>query len=196
MTKYILIGGYLYKAKDGCKSFFEELLKDCDKSRPVKILNCLFARPKDSWDNKFKENKEFFSKHINNFEFILAELEKFVEQVKTSDIIFLQGGYTDSLLKMLLAKKEWIQYLDGKTVVGTSAGGDVVAKYYSIFKTDSVGSGLGLVPIKFISHWQSDYSDEEISNVDWEAEFKKIKDFGEDLPIYTLAEGEFAVFNI
>lgn len=164
-------------------------------NEPVKILNCLFARDKDSWEGKLKENKDFFSKHINNFELILADPDRFVEQVKSADVIFLQGGYTQSLINKLLENRDWIKYLDGKTVAGSSAGGDAIAKYYSVLKTSRVGDGLGLLPIKFIPHWKSDYSDDEVRDIDWNAELIKIKEYKEDLPIYTLAEGEFKVFN-
>jgi len=195
MTKYILAGGYIHKAPDGGRAFFEELVRGFGDKGPVKILNCLFARDEDSWASKLEENREVFSKYIDNFELILANPEKFVEQVKAADIIFLQGGYTKPLVDKLRENGDWIKYLDGKTVAGSSAGGDAIAKYYSVLKTSRVGDGLGLLPIKFIPHWKSDYSDDEVRDIDWEAELIKMKGYREDLPIYTLAEGEFKVFN-
>lgn len=107
----------------------------------------------------------------------------------------MQGGYTEPLIKKLSENVGWIKYLDGKTIVGSSAGGDAIAKYYSVLKTGRVGDGLGLLPIKFIPHWKSDYSDDEVSDINWDAELKKIKEYKEDLPIYKLREGEFKVFN-
>ena len=193
MTKYILVGGYLHKAKDGGRAFCEELVKDFNLDRPIRILNCLFARPENFWDDKIKENEKFFSKYINSFELILADPLRFTEQVKYSDVVYIQGGYTDPLMKKLLENSEWIKYIDGKTIAGASAGGDAIAKYYSVFKTKRVGNGLGLLPIKFIPHWKSDYSDEEVFDIDWDSEFNKLKEYKEDLQIYTLAEGEFKV---
>jgi len=195
MTKYILVGGYIHKAADGGKAFFEELVKDFKKDEPVRILNCLFARSRESWESKIEENKEYFSKYIDNFALILADPEKFIEQVKSADVIFLQGGYTEPLIRKLSENADWIKYLDGKTIAGSSAGGDAIAKYYSVLKTGRVGDGLGLLPIKFIPHWKSDYSDDEVSDINWDAELKKIKEYKEDLPVYTLKEGEFRVFN-
>ncbi len=193
MTKYILIGGYLHKAKDGGKSFCEELVKDFNQDRPIKILNCLFARSEDVWQDKIKENNDFFSKYINSFELILADPANFVEQAKNCDVVYIQGGYTEPLMRKLLENTEWIKYIDGKTIAGTSAGGDAIAKYYSVLKTSRVGDGLGLLPIKFIPHWKSDYSDEEVKDINWDEELNKLKEYKEDLPIYTLAEGEFKV---
>lgn len=195
MTKYILIGGYVHKAEDGGKAFCEELVKDFNLDRPIRILNCLFARAENFWSDKIKENEKFFSKYIKSFELILADPLKFAEQVKNSDVVYIQGGYTDPLMKKLLENNEWIKYIDGKTIAGTSAGGDAIAKYYCVLKTKRVGDGLGLLPIKFIPHWKSDYSDEEVSDIDWNSELNKLKEYKEDLPIYTLAEGEFKVIT-
>jgi hypothetical protein len=108
--------------------------------------------------------------------------------------IFFTGG-TPSRSWIVAGKWRLIKYLDGKTVAGTSAGGDAIAKYYSVLKTSRVGDGLGLLPIKFIPHWKSNYSDDEVRDIDWEAELNKLREYKEDLPIYTLAEGEFKVFN-
>ncbi|PKM91120.1 hypothetical protein CVU82_03635 [Candidatus Falkowbacteria bacterium HGW-Falkowbacteria-1] len=193
MKKYILVGGYLHKAKDGGKAFFEELIKGFDQNRPIKILNCMFARNRDGWENKLQENRDLFSKYINNFELILADPKKFVEQVKASDVVFLQGGYTEPLMKTLSESGDWIKGLEGKTIAGTSAGAEVISKYYYICSTSRTGVGFGLLPIKFIPHWHSDL--DEYLNFDWDKGLQELKDYQEDLPVYTLAEGDFVVFN-
>lgn len=194
MTKYILAGGYVHKAPDGGKSFCEELIKGIDK-KPVKILNCMFARKKEDWQEGIDKDSEFFSRFIKDFEMELAAPSKFAEQVKNSDVIYLKGGYTSALIELLSKDKRWIQELDGKVIAGTSAGGDAIAKYYTVLKTHRIGDGLGLLPIKFIPHWNSNYSDEEVKDIDWSLELKKLKEYKEELPIYILGEGEFIVIN-
>jgi len=67
MTKYILAGGYIHKADDGGRSFCEELVKNFDFNKKVIILDCMFARPKDMWDKKLEEDREFLSKYIIQF---------------------------------------------------------------------------------------------------------------------------------
>jgi peptidase E len=194
MTKYILVGGYVHKAPDEGKDFCEELIKGIDK-KPVKILDCMFARKKKDWQESIGKDQMFFSKFIKDFELELADPNKFTEQVKKSDVIYLRGGYTSPLMELLSKDKSWIKELQGKVLVGTSAGADAIAKYYTVLKTHRIGDGLGLLPIKFIPHWNSDYSDEEVKDIDWSEELKKLKDYKEDLLIYTLKEGEFKVFN-
>ena len=194
-TKYILVGGYIHKAKDQGKSFCEELIKGFDET-PIKILDCMFARKKESWNESFEKDRIFFERFINNFELELADPERFTEQVKNSNIIYLRGGYTTPLIELLSKDKSWIKELDGKVLAGTSAGGDAIAKYYCVLKNNRIGDGLGLLPIKFIPHWKSDYSDDEVRDIDWDSELEKLKKYEDELPIYTLSEGEFKVFII
>jgi len=194
MIKYILAGGYVHKTPDEGKDFCEELIKGIDK-KPVKILDCMFARKKEDWQENMDRDNIFFSKFIKDFELELADPDKFTKQVKNSDVIYLRGGYTSPLMELLSKDKNWIKELEGKVIAGTSAGGDAISKYYCVLKTHRVGDGLGLLPIKFIPHWNSDYSDEEVKDIDWSLELKKLKEYKEELPIYTLGEGEFMVIN-
>ena len=192
MTKYILIGGYIHKAQDGGRAFCKELIKGNNK-KTITILDCMFARPKESWEQKIKEDNIFFSKFIKNFKLEIALPEKFSEQIKSADVIFLRGGRTRPLLDVFNKDKDLIKKLDGKVIAGTSAGGDVISKYYGVGKTGRVnGVGLGLLAVKFIPHWKSNSG--EYLNVNWEMIFQGLKNYKEDLPIYALKEGEFKVF--
>jgi peptidase E len=194
MIKYILVGGYIHKAKDEGRAFCEELIKGINK-KPVKILDCMFARSQDSWEKKIKEDYVLFSKFIKNFDLELADPLKFTEQVKNSDVIFLRGGYTQVLFKLLNKDTSWIKELDGKVLAGTSAGAEVIAKYYHVLSTNRIGDGLGLLSIKVVPHWNSDYSDETVKNINWDKTLKELKEYKEDLPIYALKEGEFIIIN-
>ncbi len=194
MTKYILVGGYIHRATDGGKAFCEELIKGVE-SKPVKILDCMFARSRDSWEEKIQEDTIFFSKFIKDFELELAQPEIFVEQVKRSDVIFLRGGETRPLIDALSKDPSWIQELNGKVLAGSSAGGDVIAKYYAVGKTGRTsGEGLGLLNVKFIPHWESDTFKEY--GISWDELLKGLKEHKENLPVYTVKEGEFKTFEI
>ena len=77
MAKFILIGGYIHRARDGGKAFCDELIRDINRGQ-IKILDCLFARPAQEWNSKFQDDKDFFQKHLQNFEIELATPEKFL----------------------------------------------------------------------------------------------------------------------
>lgn len=190
MIKYVLVGGYIHKAQDEGKAFCEELVKGISK-KPVRILDCLFARTPDSWEQRFKDDQEFFSKHIKDFELELALPENFLEQLKDSDVLFFQGGVPYLLMSLLKKAGDWKKELEGKVIVGSSGGADAICKYYGVGKTSNVGEGLDLLSVKFIPHWKSDYV--EGLGIDWDALLEKLKAYKENLPVYTVAEGEFKV---
>ena len=193
MVKYILVGGKIYKAPDGGKAFCEELIKDINH-RPVKILDCLFAREKDAWENKFSDDQAFFAKNIQDFEIELALPDRFIEQVKNSDVIFFQGGMPKLLMSQLDPSRDWAKELDGKILVGSSGGADTIVKYYGVGKTSAIGEGLGLLPIKFIPHWKSEYYGQDIV-VDWDGLLEKLKTHEEQLETIVLQDGEFKVYE-
>lgn len=193
MTKFILIGGHIYKASDGGKAFCDEVVKGIEH-RPVKILDCLFARDPGDWEKRFEEDKEFFAQHIDHFLFELAIPEHFLDQVRDADVIFFQGGYPANLLALLRVSGDWTMELDGKVVIGSSGGADALCKYYGVGKTGRIGEGLGLLPIKFIPHWKSDSYSAGI-DIDWDALHAKLKSHNEELEIVVATDGEFVVIE-
>ena len=193
MTKFILVGGYVHKAKDKGASLCKEMVNGFTDTKPVKILDCMFARPKESWKQKFNEDQTFLSTFINNFELGLADTETFIKQVKSSDVIFLRGGDTHVLWDILNKNAGWIGALKNKCVVGTSAGAEVLSKYAYNLDTLKIDEYSGLLPLKFIPHWKSDYNS---PNINWDNAKKELDEYKEKLEILTLKEGEFKVFNI
>ncbi len=190
--KYILVGGYPWKAPDEGKSFWLEMAKGFKE--PIKVLECLFARPKESWQKAFEEDENNVAKHLKDKEVILemANEENFSEQVKGSDAIYIRGGNEEKYtLEILKKNKDWIKNLSGKVLAGTSAGADLMSKYYYNLDTLQICEGLGILPIKVIVHWQSDYN---APNIDWDKAYQELKNYKEDLPIVTLREGEYKVF--
>ncbi len=187
--KYILVGGYIQKAEDGGKAFCEELVKSVDK-KPIKILGCMFARPREVWKETLEKDKKFFNKYIKNFELELAQIENFTEQVKNSDVIFIRGGHTDPLINILNKNQNWIKELEGKTLAGTSAGANVIAKYFYGLNSHVVKEGFGLTSVKVIVHWKS-----EEYILDWDKSLEDLRNYKEKLPVYALKEGEFMVIK-
>ena len=137
MITYILIGGHIDRAQDGGQAFCKELITSVSE-RPIKILDCLFGRSEDSWKERFEYDENFFLKNLNTFELELAVPEKFIEQVKNSDVIFFQGGDPSRIIACLSTMAHWINECDGKVIVGSSAGADILVQYYGVGKTFSI----------------------------------------------------------
>src|SRR3989344_2911688 len=129
MTKFILVGGYPRKAPDGGKAFSEELVKGFNE--PVKILQCLFARPRDNWETAYAEDVEFFQKHLpdRKLDFQLSQPDTFIEQIKWADTIYIRGGEMEPLYNRLSQSPGWEKNLEGRTIAGSSAGAMALAKY-------------------------------------------------------------------
>jgi len=96
------------------------------------------------------------------------------------------------MTESLVERPEWKKDLAGKTIAGSSAGADALSTYYYGLDTREVRSGTGLLPIKMIPHFKSDYHGWEF---DWDKAEAELKAYKEDLPIMALREGEFKVFN-
>jgi len=192
LNRFILIGGCQEK------SDLTELSKAIfmDNKQTVNFLVCLFARNPNLWNWKdlFNENKTFFAalSAEQKIDFVLANENDFVVQTENADIIYFSGG--DSIpLYSTLARigKEWILNIKDKTVIGTSAGTDLLSRHNYDFQQYAIADGLGLVPIKTIVH----YGEREgyYINTDWDSVSSLLKNHGEDLPLYLLREGEFVV---
>jgi peptidase E len=190
MTKFILLGGYLSRAQDGGKSFADELVKGFGDS--PKILLCFFARPQETWRHIFEKELAAFRAYMpnKNPEIKLAHTDTYTEQVRWADVIYMRGGITDNLIEVLKRDLSWTKELDGKTLAGSSAGADAIATHHFNLDTKTVGSGLGLLPVKVIPHWKSDYHGPDF---DWDAAYEQLKSHGPNLPILTLAEGQFEI---
>mgnify|MGYP001570432368 CR=1 FL=1 len=192
MTKIILVGGCDYKAPDGGKAFCEALTDGFEE--PVKILDCLFARPKEKWDEVYQKDKKFFAMQLpgKTIELELAQPEKFIQQMRWSNAIYIRGGSNDLLLDILHTCGDWLAELDGKTLAGSSAGACIIVKYYYELDSLKLGEGLGLLPMKIIVHWKSDYN---APNINWISARAKLKKYKEDLPLLALGEGKFVTIE-
>lgn len=189
-TKYILVGGYPRKAIDGGKAFAEALVAGFDQ--PIKILDCLFARPAENWGEAFAEDKSFFTLHLldKKLEFRLADPDKFMEQIRWAHAVYIRGGETDTLIGLLNKNTGWQKELDSKTLAGSSAGADAIAKYYYDLDKLQLNEGIGLLLVKVLVHYRSDYN---APRVDWDKTYSDLKSYKENLPILTLAEGQFEI---
>lgn len=99
-----------------------------------------------------------------------------------------------SLIVFVLSSIEgWKESLEHKTVAASSAGADALATYYYAGKDMLARDGTGLLPIKFIPHWRSDYGKGMI--VDWNNALEELREYKEALEIVTLGDGEFKVIE-
>lgn len=193
MTKFVLEGGRPADKEINRKSFIEEMIDGFE--RPIRLLDCFFAKPVMEWQELYKKDESLFTAVAPDKQVVLelAEKEQFIEQVERANVMYLHGGTTKELLDCLKERADWTRKLEGKTVAGSSAGVNVLSRFYFGLHSLRVEEGLGLLPIKVIVHFKSDYN---APHIDWDKAYVELKEYGEDLPILTLAEGQFEVRSI
>lgn len=145
--------------------------EDQEKYYQINKKNCLEALPQ---------------KHV---EFLLAKEnpEKFLDQVHEADVIYFGGG-NDEVLKKFLEQVPLsilVQHFERKVIAGSSAGANVLAKYYFTNDRQRVDEGLGILPIKTICH----YTEEK------EARLEELEAYKEQLTSFALPEDYFVVIQ-
>lgn len=185
MTKFILHGG---RAKDDCADndvFFREMLVGTHNQ--VNILLCYFARSESEWESHAQRDIRYFRRNCDdkNLTFEIAKVENLESQILASDVIYIFGGETSRLVQVMKTIPNLNGLLAGKVVGGSSAGAYVFSKYYFENDIKKIGTGLGILNMKIFCH----YSEEK------ESDAKKLRDFGENLPLVTLREHELEIIS-
>lgn len=190
MTKYVLVGGYPSQGTGHGQDLCLELVSGFF-TRPIKILDCVFAVSPTDQANVYDRDQRFFARHLHPGSFVMqrAVETEFLAQTDWADVVWIKGGETDPLMKILQRFPKWAEHLDGKTVGGTSAGAYALATHYHELDRMRVGDGLGLVPVSVAAHWRSPvYAD-----LNWDEVKHQLEMVNPKLPLALLKEGEFLV---
>ena len=197
MTKYVLNSGGLRRNPEKAAKFFREIIRGLG-SEP-RILSCTFADKRERWESNFIAYQDFFRRAVGSGvspRFEMALPDKFVEQIKNSDAIVMSGG-DDYLLLAYLKQYDLPAIWEGKVVATNSASSDALAACFWAGDWRQCFAGLGILPIKFIPHYQSEFgADDPRGPIDWAKAHQELAAFGvPNLPIHALREGEFIVIE-
>lgn len=198
MTKYILQSGGIKRQPELKKQFHQELVKGLGNN--PKFLLCNFAQGREYWETKFQGYSDTIVEDMAdgvNPSFELAIPADFVEQCKRADAIYIHGG-DDHLLQYWIKQFDYKTLFKDKVIAGNSAGSDMIATHHWTCDWRSCADGLGILPIKFIPHYMSDFGDADPRGpINWQKAHDDLAAYGDtSLPIHALKEGEFIVFNL
>ena len=184
MTKFILHGGSTSTPNELNGKFFSEITKDVPEGGRVLIV--YFSRKEEDYDKLFEQDKSNFLNNTGGkkLKLIIASKEQFVSQIKEVDAVYMRGGDTSKLLKVLKQNPSFEKVIRNKTVAGSSAGAYVLSRYFFSRDTNNVHEGLGVLPIKIACH----YEDQQVT-------LNKLKEYGDNLEIILLKDYEFKIFN-
>ncbi len=189
MNKYIFHGGRSTKDVVGNKTFFQEFVSDIPDNGTV-LLVYFASREDDNTDRIAHDTQKCKNAAQKNLNVIVANKDSFIEQVLVADAVYLRGGSTEKLINIL---KEYPEFIDSlrnkeKTVAGSSAGAYALATYFSSHYEDGVAQGLAIVPVRVITHYESEQMPPNASSVE------NLKNTAQELPLITLREAEWQVF--
>ena len=197
MTKYVLNSGGIKHQPELKKKFHQELVKGLGNN--PKFLLCNFAQGREYWETKFQGYADAIAEDMPagvGPSFALALPADFVMQCAQADVIYFHGG-DDHLLQYWIKQFDYRTLFKDKVVAGNSAGADMVATHHWTCDWRACADGLGILPIKFIPHYQSAFGDADPRGpIDWVKAYNDLAAYGDtSLPIYALKEGEFIVME-
>ncbi len=197
-TKYVLNSGGIRNNSELKKKFHRELIEGL---RPEpKFLLCNFGQGREYWEDKFEGYSASIAEDMPDDvrpTFELAMPATFSEQSKNADVIYIHGG-DDHLMQYWLKQLDVPATWEGKVVATNSGSSDAITKSYWTCDWRECGDGLGILPIKFLPHYLSDFgTDDPRGPIDWEQAKRELEEYGDtSLPVYALKESEFEVFEV
>ncbi len=162
------------------------------------MLITLFAQPREDWEANFEKYEKMLTRAPGGVKlsFEMAFPATFEQQIARSDIVYIHGG-DDHLLQYWFAKFDVPKIWEGKVVAASSAGSNLLVKHYWTCDWRLCGDGLGILPVKFLPHFKSDFgADDPRGPIDWDNAYQELENYGDkNLPIQALREGDFVVIN-
>ena len=128
--------------------------------------------------------------------FELAFPETFENQIALADAVYIHGGDVH-LIQYWLRQFDLPAIWEGKVIATNSASSHALATHFWTCDWRQLMDGLGLLPIKFLAHFNSEYgNDDPRGPIDWEKAKKQLEEYGDTtLPVHALEEGTFVVIQ-
>jgi len=193
MTTFVLHGGETSSASPDNNLFFKQFTELVDKDE-VKVLMCLWSRPKEKWDDLVKRDSQKILEQTNKkvtFD-TLERVEEIEDKVTICDVLYVLGGEAELIEPYYDKIKNLKELIDGKVYVGSSMGVFMVSSNY-VLSFDSqdeltVHKGLGLLPIQTLCHWDVEEKKKQ--------KLSLLADNDSSMPIVTLDECKFTTLYL
>jgi peptidase E len=191
MTTYILHGGFEKLECESNDAFYRRVVELVPDGGTVLLV--FFASQDEEHEKRFKEYEERLMSRMGGkrLTLVLATKEHFMEQVKDADAVIMRGGSTDRLMSVLATYSNLKEAFEGKLVTGSSAGAYALSAFNYDKSSKVVRTGLGIVPVKTICHYQSG----TVEDPGVEAE-PIMRQAYPDIPLLILKDAEWKEFSL
>ena len=184
-TTYILHGGATSRPCEWNDRFFKKIVEGLPSGATVLVV--YFAVTEDRWPSLLDQDRERFERFANQAICVeLAQKDTFMKQVREADAIYLRGGHTPRLLEEVKKHPGFVDAIKGKVIAGSSAGVYILSTYYHSTDQGGVFAGLGVLPIRSITH--SDEGDP--------ARIEALNAYPQELELVRIPETEFRIMTI
>jgi cyanophycinase-like exopeptidase len=192
-SRIILHGGNSNKKSAKNDTFFREIVTGVGKNT-IQILCVYFARPEGRWENSYAEDQAIFRALAIEMGLDIEtkqatyNMEELLQAIADADVVFINGGYKGHLKETLLAigVDNFRQMIQSKTLVGISAGANLLSHYYYSQGIDDIRAGVGLLNLNILTHYHADRPEH----------MEKLKAYSGNIPIVTIAEEEYTIINL
>ena len=189
MTNFILAGGN-DRTTDGYGVRLAETLKSLGVGN--RILSCLFSQAPADRHARFLEMQKWFEETLEpDVSVEEAREETFYEQLKMVDILYLHGGETLRLIDALPDFKKFAESIEGKTVIGSSAGANYLSTTFYSPSAKKIRQGTGVAGVATVVHFGAL---DKLSHEEWMSVADEVKSV-DGKSVHLLAEGQFVVIH-
>ena len=192
MTKYIFHGGGTRKNTDNNDSFYEVLMKEVPQNGII-LLVYFASRTDDNSDKIAYDTQKCieFSQQKGPVVHV-ATINNFLKEADEADVIYIRGGSTEKLINVLRQFPDLKLVFENKNkiVAGSSAGAYALSTLYSSHYEDVIGEGLGIVPVRVVTHYQSNTMPPKEGSV------TLLRNTSADLELIILKEGEWCTVTL
>lgn len=192
-TAYILAGGNDLLFEDYGNRLTGQIAAHATE-RP-RVLSCFFSTPEQEWPAKYAKWKEWLAKNFTHgFSYSYAKKATFLQQIDDADVIYLHGGNTQLLFDTFPPIEDFVKHANGKIVVGSSAGANILSKKYWSSSRAVPCKGLGILDVNIMVHYGAAHHEGlDRTAEDWRREEAEFRAFVGDGEITRLPEGQFIV---
>lgn len=187
MTKYLLHGGITSTPTKENNKFIQTLIKDIQLGGTIVAI--FFAIDESRWNDELNDFRKRINAIREDIHIEAAQLDKniFEIQLGKASAIHIRGGENSLLRDRLKDVVDIIEeHFKDKVVSASSAGPNILAKYYYDAGSNKIREGLGILPIKVITHY--DEKQKEAA--------EKLQEYKEDLEMFLIPEEHFVIKEI